>query len=248
MRVLALDTTTATGSVAIIDDESVLVETIGDSTRSHAERLPGDILLALEECRIGVGAIDLFAIAAGPGTFTGLRIGIATIQGLAFVNGKRVVAVSALHALAVTASREEPAGRIIGAWMDAHRRDVFSALFQTTSQSPFEPGGLVEIDAPAVGDPVATLTRWESAGRTPDVIAGDGAIVHASAIPTQISTLDQLPLAAVIARMAAARARVGDTVDPAGIQPLYIRRPDAEIARDAQHGTSVEAEQLKPKP
>src|SRR5262249_20276859 len=161
---------------------------------------------------------------------------------------KRVVAVSALHALAVAASREEPAGRIIGAWMDAHRRDVFSALFQTTSQSPFEPAGLVEIDAPAVGDPAATLKRWESAGRTPDVIAGDGAIVYASAIPPQISTLEQLPLATVIARMAAARARVGDTVDPAGIQPLYIRRPDAEIARDAQHGTSVEAEQGKPKP
>src|SRR5262245_35990092 len=215
MRVLALDTTTATGSVAIVDDESVLVETIGDSTRSQAERLPGDILRALEQCRIAVGAIDLFAIAAGPGTFTGLRIGIATIQGLAFVNGKRVVAVSALHALAVAASREEPAGRIIGAWMDAHRRDVFSALFQTTSHPAFEPGGLVEIEPPAVGDPAGTLKRWESAGRTPDVIVGDGAIIYAGAIPTQVSTLEQLPLAAVIARMAAARARVGDTVDPA---------------------------------
>src|SRR5262245_9471070 len=248
MRVLALDTTTATGSVAIVDDDSVLVEMIGDSTRSQAERLPGDILRALEDCRIGVGAIDVFAIAAGPGTFTGLRIGIATIQGLAFVNGKRVVAVSALHALAVAASREEPAGRIVGTWMDAHRRDVFSALFQTTSRPAFEPSGLVEIDAPAVGEPAASMKRWDSAGRKPDVIAGDGAIVYASAIPAQVSTLEQLPLAAVIARMAAARARVGDTVDPAGIQPLYIRRPDAEIARDAQHGTSGEAEQLKPKP
>ena len=233
MRVLALDTTTAAGSVAIVDDDRVLVEVPGDATRSHAERLPGDVLRALEQCGSAVGSVDVFAIAAGPGTFTGLRIGIATIQGLAVVNGKRVVPVSALQALAVAASREEPSGRVIGAWMDAHRRDVFSALFETTSQSAFEPGGLIEIDGPTVGDPAATLKRWESAGRTPDVLVGDGAIVFAAGVPAQISTLEQLPLAGVIGRMAVARARVGDTVDPAGIQPIYVRRPDAEVARDA---------------
>jgi tRNA threonylcarbamoyladenosine biosynthesis protein TsaB len=233
MRVLALDTTTAAGSVAIVDDDEVLLEEVGDSTRSHAERLPGDILRAVERCGITIPSIDVFAIAAGPGTFTGLRIGIATIQGLAFVNGKRVVPVSALLALAVAASREEPAGRTIGAWIDAHRRDVFSALFETTSRSPFDPEGLIEIEGAAVGDPAATLKRWEAAGHQPDVLVGDGAIVFAASVPAQISTLEQLPLAAVIGRMAAARARVGDTVDPAGVQPLYIRRPDAEIARDA---------------
>src|SRR4051812_15863390 len=109
MRVLALDTTTAAGSITIADDDRVLIETIGDATRSHAERLPGDILHALERCGITIGSVDLFAIAAGPGTFTGLRIGIATIQGLALVNGKRVVPISALGALAVAALREEPA-------------------------------------------------------------------------------------------------------------------------------------------
>src|SRR5262245_16724968 len=113
MRVLALDTTTAAGSIAIVDDEGVLIEEIGDASRSHAERLPGDILRALDEVGVAVSAIDLFAIAAGPGTFTGLRIGIATIQGMAFVNAKRVVPVSALTALAAAASRDEPAGRTI---------------------------------------------------------------------------------------------------------------------------------------
>ena len=236
MRVLALDTTTAAGSIAIVDDEGVLIEEISDPARSHAERLPGDILHALEQVSIALSSIDLFAIAAGPGTFTGLRIGIATIQGLAFVNGKRVVPVSALTALAVAASREEPSGRTIGAWMDAHRRDVFCALFRRTQRSPFDPEGLIEIEGPAVGDPVATLERWERAGNPPDVLVGDGAIVFAAGIPAQISTLGQLPLAAVIGQMALARARAGDTVDPAGVQPLYIRRPDAEIARDAlQH-------------
>jgi tRNA threonylcarbamoyladenosine biosynthesis protein TsaB len=245
MRVLALDTTTAAGSVAVVDDDEVLIEEVGDSTRSHAERLPGDILRVVEGIGITFASIDLFAIAAGPGTFTGLRIGIATIQGLAFVNGKRVVPVSALMALAAAASREEPAGRTIGAWMDAHRRDVFSALFETTNRSPFDPDGLIEIEGAAVGGPAATLTRWEATGHMPDILVGDGAIVFAATVPAQISTLEQLPLAAVIGRMAARRARAGDTVDPAGVQPLYIRRPDAEIARDA---ASAPAVQPRPKP
>jgi hypothetical protein len=95
MRVLALDTTTSSGSVAIVDDSGVLVEAIGDPARSHAERLPGDILQAVDHAGIGIAEIDVFAVAAGPGTFTGLRIGIAMIQGLALVSGKHIVPVSA---------------------------------------------------------------------------------------------------------------------------------------------------------
>ena len=100
MRVLALDTTTAAGSVAIVDDERVLIEEVGDPTRSHAERLPTTFSARSSAAGLTLADIDVFAIAAGPGTFTGLRIGIATIQGLAFVSGKRVVPVSALMALA----------------------------------------------------------------------------------------------------------------------------------------------------
>jgi len=248
MRVLALDTTTASGSVAIVDDTGVLVEAIGDPARSHAERLPGDILQAIDRAGIGIADIDLFGVAAGPGTFTGLRIGIAIIQGLAFVSGKRIVPVSALRALAAAASREEPSGRIVGAWMDAHRRDVFSALFRRTDRSPVESEGLIELEGPAVGDPSATLTRWNDAGTTPDVLVGDGAIAYAHAIPPQISTLEQLPLAGVIGQIAIARAAAGDTVAPAGVQPMYIRRPDAEIARDAATSPpTTDAQISKPK-
>src|SRR5262249_36534966 len=153
MRVLALDTTTAAGSIAIVDDEGVFIEEISDPARSHAERLPGDILHALDRVSIALSSIDLFAVAIGPGTFTGLRIATASIRGLAFGGGKRFGPASALAALAVAASHEEPAGRLVGAWMDAHRRDVFSALFRRTERSPFDPDGLIEMEGPAVGDP-----------------------------------------------------------------------------------------------
>ncbi len=106
MRVLALDTTTRAGSVALVDDERVVDERSGDAPRPHAERLPGEIIALLAAHGVAVADVDLFAVASGPGSFTGLRIGIATIQGLAFVRQRPVVAVSALEALAQLGSRD----------------------------------------------------------------------------------------------------------------------------------------------
>src|SRR6202166_1783248 len=119
MHVLALDTTTRTGSVALVTDGRVIVERSGDPTRAHAQRLPGDILRLLHDAGVALAAVDVFAIASGPGSFTGLRIGIATLQGLAFVNRRRIVPVSALEALAHIGSQFLPVGAVVGAWVDA---------------------------------------------------------------------------------------------------------------------------------
>src|SRR4051812_37025982 len=138
MRVLALDTTTRAGSVAVAEDGRVLVERTGDAARTHAERLPAEVTDALTAAHLTLADIDLFAVASGPGSFTGLRIGIATVQGFAFVTRKRVAPVSALRALAEAAAAGCQPGTRIAAWMDAHRGEVFSALY--------------EITAPATGD------------------------------------------------------------------------------------------------
>src|SRR5688572_24036276 len=142
MRVLALDTTTRELSAAVVEDDRVLAEHIGDHARAHAERLPGDLLRVLSEAGAELSSIDIFAVAAGPGSFTGLRIGIATMQGLAFVNERRIVAVSALEALAhaaaaATSGEGIRAGRTIAAWIDAHRRDVFTALYRVSAAPAF---------------------------------------------------------------------------------------------------------------
>src|SRR5262245_23454403 len=81
VRILSLDTTTRDGSAALVDDDRVVEVRRGDASRSHAERLPGDLLSLVGAHGLTLGDIDVFAIAAGPGSFTGLRIGIATIQG-----------------------------------------------------------------------------------------------------------------------------------------------------------------------
>src|SRR5438093_568454 len=100
MRVLALDTTTRAGSVALVEDDQILGVSDGDATRTHAERLPGEILAMADRHHVAMSEVDVFAVASGPGSFTGLRIGIATIQGLALATRRPVVAVSALDALA----------------------------------------------------------------------------------------------------------------------------------------------------
>jgi tRNA threonylcarbamoyladenosine biosynthesis protein TsaB len=232
MHVLALDTTTRAGSVAIVSEERVLFEESGDARRSHAERLPMDLLNALDACGLSSSDIDVFAIASGPGAFTALRIGIATLQGFAAAHGRRVVAVSALLALAEAAGAELEPGAIVGAWMDAHRHEVFSALFRVREAPPFALDRLSEIDGPAAGDPLGTLDRWRSMDALPVAITGDGAAVYSELLPPGVRVLPPPPLAGIMGRMAVVRARAGQTVAPGGVQPLYVRRPDAVVARE----------------
>src|ERR1700719_3996936 len=182
MHVLALDTTTRSGSVALVTDDRGGVERSGDPTRTHAERLPGDILDLLRDAGVALAAVDVFAIAAGPGSFTGLRIGIATLQGLALVNRRRIVPVSALEALAQIGGQRLAAGAGVAAWIDAHRREVFSALYRVGEAPPFVPARLSEMDAPAVGSPGSVLSRWRAGAIVPDVFVGDGAVLYADVL------------------------------------------------------------------
>ena len=233
MYILALDTATRDGSVAHVDENRVIDERRGDAARSHAERLPGELVALAEAHGVSVRAIDLFAVAAGPGSFTGLRIGIATIQGLALATGKPVVAVSALEALAQSAGRAP--GAVIAAWMDARRHEVFAALYRVVDAPAFSPERLVEIEGAIAADPAATLARWGSHLRDASVtFVGDGAALYADAIADHYVLREPPLLAGVIGQMALARAQRGDTIDPAAVHPLYVRRPDVEVEREKQ--------------
>jgi tRNA threonylcarbamoyladenosine biosynthesis protein TsaB len=238
MRVLSLDTTARAGSVALIEDGRVVDERSGDGSRTHAERLPGEILAALAACAWPMTSIDLFAVAAGPGSFTGLRIGIATIQGMAFVERRPVVGVSALLALAHLGAADARPGEFVGAWIDARRHDVFGALYQVTDAAAFEPERLAEIEGPTVGTPSATLSRWsEHTIGSPITFVGDGAVLYRSVLAGGESASRRVadevpPLAGVIGRVAARLAATGRSTGAAGLQPLYVRRPDAEVDRD----------------
>jgi tRNA threonylcarbamoyladenosine biosynthesis protein TsaB len=236
MVVLALDTTSRAGSVALVSNGRIVVERPGDPARSHAERLPGDLLKVLGEAGIALSDVDLFAVAAGPGSFTGLRVGIATIQGLAFVERKHVAAVTVLEALAHVGAAHAGSGALVGALMDAHRRDVFSALYRVMEAQPFSPERLVEIEPPAVGQVATVLDRWGQQFGMPAVWACEDATPYRVQLDGSGTLVEAPVLAGMIGRMAMERARAGRTVEPGGIQPVYVRRPDAEIARERAGG------------
>jgi tRNA threonylcarbamoyladenosine biosynthesis protein TsaB len=238
MRVLALDSTTRAGSVALIVDTAEgpqIDERSGDASRPHAERLPAEVLALLAARQIGLSEIDLFVVASGPGLFTGLRIGIATMQGFALVRGRPLLGVSALDAIGHLASRGQPRGVCVGAWMNAHRQEVFSALFRVGDAPVFDPARLEVREDASVGAPESTLRRWLRRHGAPAAIAGDGTDLYRDLIARELSmaaVIDPSPLAAALGLLGLERYRRGERGTAAGVQPLYVRRPDAELARE----------------
>src|SRR3954447_23532806 len=139
MRILALDTSTAAGSAALAEDGRVTIARAGDGSRTHGERLPMELMALLDEARLTLADIDRFAVAIGPGSFTGLRVGIATIQGLAVAKNALVVPVSTLEALAWRARSSKTA---VAAWIDAHRGEVFASLLAPDGATVVPPSSL----------------------------------------------------------------------------------------------------------
>jgi tRNA threonylcarbamoyladenosine biosynthesis protein TsaB len=223
MIVLALDTTSRAGSVAVVHDDVVRAEIVGDLAITHGQRLPLELTRALEEAAVPIDAVDLFAVVAGPGSFTGLRVGIATIQGLAMATQKKVVAVSALEVLArAAANGPHP----VGAWMDAQRGEVFASLYARDGTDV-----LVEAVSAA---PAEVLEAWRTHIDLHAVtFVGDGAERYRDAIVKHAGTAAPIlappPLAGVAGRLAALEPT--RAILPHAIVPIYVRKSDAELAR-----------------
>jgi tRNA threonylcarbamoyladenosine biosynthesis protein TsaB len=245
MLVAALDTTTRAGSVALAEDGRPLDVQVGDPGRPHAERLPGDLIDLLRRNGRQLREVDVFAVAAGPGSFTGLRIGIATIQGLSFATARPVVAVSALEALACAGARTAhlAQGDHIAAVMDAQRGEVFSAVYRVAGEASVAGGSapfdeLAQVEDAAVAVPDLMLGQWRDAPWFAGLeLAGDGALAYRDVIVAGggggIHIVEPTPpLSPAIAFISWRRALSGDTIAPHAIRPVYVRRPDAELARE----------------
>ena len=251
MLVLALDTTTAAGSVALANGERVVEVAAIDPMQPVATRVPGDLIALLERHRVALRDIGVFAVATGPGSFTGLRIGIATMQGLALANAKPLVGVSSFEALATLANAPQ-----VAVWIDAWRGEVYGAIYSARSKDSATSkdaalrdsaeGGagnkhldLREIEEPIVAPPSDLLSGTAMASviaHSDMVFIGDGAVKYRDAVPSR-RVIEPTPLlAGVIAKLAHARAEQGDAPPPHAIRPLYVRRPDAELARQKSSG------------
>jgi tRNA threonylcarbamoyladenosine biosynthesis protein TsaB len=225
MLILSLDTSSAAGSAALVRDGRVVVERPGDPSRTHAERLPRELMELLEAAGATLADVDQYAVVTGPGSFTGLRIGIASIQGLAFAARRLVVPVSAFEAFGWLASGDGA----VATWIDAHRGQVFAELRDRDGATVIEP--------PTARPPAETLRAWSGALGALDPVrfVGDGALKYRQAIDAHVGSRARVaatvpPLAGAAGQIAAAAP--GRAVRPHAVVPLYVRRPDAELARD----------------
>lgn len=238
MWVLALDTTTRDGSVALVRDGAVVVERAGDAAWSHAERFPADLRAVLAEAQLAPGALDLIAVATGPGAFTGLRIGLAAAQGLALALDRPAAGVSTLTAIAWAALHDAPALASAGAWLDATRGEIYAAAF-TRPASAYDVPLTPLVEATSL-TPADTLAHWQD--RVPAGlaigIAGSASLVEACRAGGARPVAAPALLAGIVGRLGAALHAQGLAGPPAALAPEYVRRPDVEIARDRRRDTA----------
>jgi tRNA threonylcarbamoyladenosine biosynthesis protein TsaB len=227
MRILALDTATLVASVALLvvedngENNGDVIAAAGDAhADTHSEKLLPLIDAILHQADVAPAALDAIACGAGPGSFTGLRIGLATAKGLCFALGKPLVLVSSLAALARGAG-----GRDVLALIDAKKREVYAGVFAADG---------TPLGGERVLPPDALLEHVHAvAGGRKLVVIGDGAAAYpdAAARCGEVDlTVRSSPDARAVAHLAAARLRAGATDEVLTAAPTYIRASEAEIA------------------
>jgi tRNA threonylcarbamoyladenosine biosynthesis protein TsaB len=208
-RLLAVDTTSESGSIAIYEGDRVMEEVAIQSPDGFGHILFDQILSLLSRHGLALKDLDGFAAAAGPGSFTGVRVGLTAIKGLAEANGRKVVAVSNLEALASFGTRPLRAPAL-----DARRGEIYGAVFDS-------------LLSPVQSEVVMPLRVWLA--QLPD---GDLELITSGfTMPEALHPVVQTPraLAGAIARIAGRRFGQGLAQDPALIDANYVRRSDAEL-------------------
>jgi tRNA threonylcarbamoyladenosine biosynthesis protein TsaB len=215
MRVLAFDTSLGGGSVAIMAGGVCLARIVESQPRALVERLLPMIEEALATAGLGYADLDLIAVTVGPGTFAGLRIGVAVARGLGVATGVPVAGVTSLEALAQGVLSRAAPGEAIVAAIDGRRGQLYLQSFRAGP-------ALAPLDQPAAVD-LENLAARLPAG--PGIVAGSGAAIAAVAAPHLRALPDSAAInAADVAALAASRPV------PAGPpRPLYLRAPDAKL-------------------
>jgi tRNA threonylcarbamoyladenosine biosynthesis protein TsaB len=231
MLVLGIETSTTQGGVAIIGEERVVCETVLNVEVTHSERLLPAIDRALGEARITLDALGGIAVSIGPGSFTGLRIGLSTAKGLVYATGLPLVGVPTLEAMAWAL----PAARWqICPVLDARKQEVYAALFR------HEADGLRRItgDAALAPEELCRLIR------NPTLFLGDGIRPYDKIFRERLGDKMLLPpLAsrgprpACVAELGRQRLLRGERDAPDTLVPRYLRPSEAELRRrrDAHH-------------
>jgi tRNA threonylcarbamoyl adenosine modification protein YeaZ len=227
LAVVGFDTATADTAVCAARDGEVLHESLlglsPEGKPRHATVLLEEVERAVDVTG-GWGSIDLIAVGLGPGSFTGVRIGIATAQGLSASRGLPVAGVCTLDAIGRGLRQADPGVGVHLAVLDARRSEVFAALYSATGE---------RVWAPAVSTPAALAERIGQLSQPPPA-AGSGAVRfrHELAGLGVAIADDADPVHRVAARHICAIAAAGDSGSTGTLAPIYLRPPDAERWRE----------------
>ncbi|HEY0323680.1 MAG TPA: tRNA (adenosine(37)-N6)-threonylcarbamoyltransferase complex dimerization subunit type 1 TsaB [Pyrinomonadaceae bacterium] len=239
--ILSIETATRAGSIAVSRGRTLLSTRTGDATRSHSTDLLELIRGALEEATCRIQEVELFAVALGPGSFTGLRIGVATVKSLASTLERKAVGVQTLHAIALAAGEGE---RVV-ALLPAGRGELFAQSFRVE-----EPFAVVPLDEPGHVAPTALLEkfrsqrtiRWAGEGALAQrekirVLAEEEGIAFIEESVEKVSdksegwVLSAPPenLAEYVGLLAFEKQVRGETSKPEELHAIYVRPSDAEL-------------------
>ena len=217
---MALETSTLAGGVALLDGERVIGESLLDVRITHSERLMPAIDRLLRDAGWTPASLEGLAVAVGPGSFTGLRIGLSAVKGLAWALSLRVAAVPTLDALAAALPF---AAHPVCPVLDARKDEVYCSLYHWD-------GGAMrrQLDYLALA-PEALAARLTE----PTILLGDGAHAIASRHARLAPPHRRMPSAAAVGVLGLARFRAGDIVSAGELSPFYLRPLEAELKRRA---------------
>ena len=220
MRILSLDTSTAACSIVLSEDGELKGEINVESEETHSVRLLPGIETLLRSCGCTIESVDIFAVVCGPGSFTGVRIGLTTIKGLAESLAKPTIPVTAFEAWVEKFPEHEG---ILVPVIDARRGEVYSAVYSRNT-------GATELLLPGSVEKVSELLA--SIAHPQACFLGGGAAIYESliAVRTGWRVLSSDPfLGRAVSRIAFRRAEAKTVLSAAELQAYYLRRPDAEL-------------------
>lgn len=228
MRILALESSAVAASACVMEDEKILSEFYMNTKQTHSQTLLPMAKAALDCAGLSVNEMNLLAVSAGPGSFTGVRIGVACIKGLAFPDNKSCCGVSTLEAMAMNLRGQQA---LVCAVMDARCGQVYNGLFLTGENRVQR---LTEDRALSMEELAAELPTWMKEREIPLILVGDGArLCFESPYFADISCALapehlRMQRASGVAEAARQAFLEGKTVPPERLAPIYLRLPQAQ--------------------
>lgn len=227
MKVLAIESAGRLGGVALADDQTLIAETLFEQGMVHGREIAPTVERLCRNAGLPLSGIDLIAVDIGPGSFTGLRVGLAAAKGLAYSLRRPLVGVPSVDALAEEARSQAPAGATLCAVVDARWNAIYTAQYNT--DDPPQRLGEIAVEPPEeflLRLPAKAFLFGDALERYADRFRGTDAVLAPSSL--------WLPRPARIAFRGARRHAAGEADDPATLAPLYLRPTEAEVNASKQ--------------